>query len=111
MESLQKDFNFNIDDDDVIFASSIPVWKHDKFLQDILKRKKEIKVYGHHFCHAYGAYMTSGFKDKTLIITLDSTSSTNWFKNKITLKDLGDPSPQILDSNYLAVHIGKENKI
>ena len=111
LESLQNDFDFNINDDDVVVAASIPVWKHDQYLRDILEKKGEVKVYGHHFCHAYGAYMTSGFKEKTLIITLDSTSSTNWFKDKITLKDLDDPTPQTLSSNYFAVHLGEENNI
>ena len=111
LESLQKDFDFNLEDNDVIVAAAIPVWKHDDYLRNILEKKKEVKVYGHHYCHALGAYLTSGFKEKTLIITLDSTSSTSWFKDKITLKDLEDPTPQRLESNFFAVHIGEGTEI
>jgi carbamoyltransferase len=111
LESLQKDFDFNIEDDDVVVSAAIPVWKHDEFLKNILNIKKEVKVYGHHQSHAYGAYMTSGFKGKTLIITLDSTSSTNWFKDKITLKDIKDSSPQSLNSNFFSVYLGENNEI
>jgi len=109
LEQLCKDYNFQLSDNDVVVAAAVPVWTNDQFLEYILQHKKEVAVYDHHYCHAIGAYLTSGFKEKTLIVTFDSTSSTNWFKDKITKKDLF--AEQGYKSNYFNVYLGEGNNI
>jgi carbamoyltransferase len=70
LEAIQKDFNFDINDPEIILAASKPV---NTELQEVLNlvNKRPIKLYSHHYCHACGSYYTSGFDDDTLVISYD----------------------------------------
>ena len=70
LESLQKDFNIDINDPNIIFASAKPVNIELQEVLDIVN-KRPIKLYSHHYSHACGAYYTSGFDDDTLVISYD----------------------------------------
>ena len=83
-ENLEKYFDFDIFDDDVELTTSSPVFIHD-FMMSVLDRKN-IYYYPHHLSHAAGAYFTSGFKEKTLIVTFDGSESNN-FHDKILTKE------------------------
>jgi carbamoyltransferase len=112
-ENLIKDFSINLNDPNLYFVTAIPVHAINPFISSILEHTYEIKVYDHHKCHNAGAYYTSGFKDKTLCVSLDSSSSTNWFKNKITKKDLNNATydAQYFKSIYGAVYLGEDNQL
>jgi carbamoyltransferase len=65
-EAIQKFTGVNIIDADYnVFASPTP----KEFARKITNNRYE-KI-GHHTAHAYGAYFTSGFEEKTITITYD----------------------------------------
>jgi len=106
-DQIQKDFNFDISDPDVVVSTATPVWTDHDFLKKILEKKREVWVYEHGDAHAMGSYLTSGFKEKTLVIAFDSTSSSNFFKRKVTADDLDKVHKQEFNSNYFNVYIGE----
>ena len=110
-DNLVKDFEIDLTDPNLHFAIACPAWTDDPFIEEILQHKPEISVYGHHEAHCAGAYLTSGFKEKTLIFSIDSTSSRNWFKEKLTRKDLNQRHKQEFKSNFGAFYSGKNGKM
>lgn len=68
--AIQKDFNFDIKDPDVIFVAAKHVVNDTPEIQDIINYKS-IKLYSHQYSHACGVYYTSGFDDDTLVISYD----------------------------------------
>lgn len=109
--NLLQDFSLDIEKDNIEFAVGIPIHLYDNFIHKILKFTSRIRVFDHHMCHAASAYYTSGFKEKTLLFSLDATSSTNYFKDYITQKDIDLNRPQHFDSIYGAVYSGENNEI
>lgn len=107
LDNIQKYFNFNIMDDDVVLATSSPVHKHD-FVMDILN-KKNIFYYPHHLSHAAGAYFTSGFKEKTMVLVMDGSESNN-FHEKILTKD-NIKNLYYNNGTYATVFTGENNKL
>ena len=110
-DNLVKDFEIDLTDPNLHFAMACPAWTDDPFVEEILQHKSEINVYGHHEAHCAGAYLTSGFKEKTLVFSIDSTSSRNWFKEKLTRKDLNQRHKQEFKSNFGAFYSGKNGKL
>lgn len=111
MKTLFEDYNLNIDKDNIVFAFGNPVYTNDPLIKNVVGEVGEAYIYDHHDCHAATAYYTSGFKEKTLVLTLDSTSSTNWRKRKMTIKDLDTFDKQTFESTYGAVFSGENNKL
>ena len=111
LKQLSRDFNLNPKDGNVIFAFGNPVYTNDPLIKEIIDLKEEAYIYDHHDCHAATAYYTSGFEEKTLVFTLDSTSSTNWKRRKMTKNDLDTFDKQTFESTYGAVFSGENNKL
>ena len=111
LKALMEDYNLTPTRPDVIFALGNPVYTNDHLIKEIVNVKGEASVYDHHECHAATAYYTSGFAEKTLVFTLDSTSSTNWVKDKITKDDLDTFDKQTFKSVYGAIFSGEDNKL
>lgn len=70
LDALQKDFNLDIKNPNIILATAKPVNIDLPEVVDIIKHRP-IKLYSHQYSHACGAYYTSGFDDNTLIISYD----------------------------------------
>jgi carbamoyltransferase len=70
LEAIQKDFNFDINDPEIILAAAKPVNTELQEVLDIVNNRP-IKLYSHHYSHACGSYYTSGFDDDTLVISYD----------------------------------------
>lgn len=111
LKALLEDYNLTPTRGDVIFALGNPVYTNDSLIKEIINTKGEASVYDHHECHAATAYYTSGFAEKTLVFTLDSTSSTNWVKDKMTKDDLDTFDKQTFKSVYGAIFSGENNKL
>jgi len=111
LENITKDFNIDITHPDVHLALACPAWTDDPLINELVELKGEVHVYGHHETHCAGVYYTSGFKEKTLIFSLDSTSSRNWFKRKMTKDDLGKRHKQVFKSNFGAFYSGENGKM
>ena len=68
--AIQKDFNFDINDPSIKFACAKPVAINHVFITDIIKNRS-VKLIGHEYAHACGAYYTSGFNENTLVVAYD----------------------------------------
>ena len=74
-EAIQKFTGVNIVDADYnVFVNPTP----DAFAKEITNNRYE-KI-SHHTAHAYGAYFTSGFQEKTITITYDGGGETTVMK-------------------------------
>lgn len=72
VNALQTDFNMNLLDDDVSFATAKPIKHENSEVGELIDRGLVINTYDHHYSHGCGAYYTSGFPNKrTLIFTYD----------------------------------------
>jgi carbamoyltransferase len=107
LNEIIKDHLENIDTKNLEFSVGLPVHLHDSFLESILELTPRIRVFDHHLCHAASSYYTSGFSEKTLIFSLDATSSTNYFKNWIEKSDLLLRKEQYFKSIYGAIYSGQ----
>jgi len=70
LDFLQKDFNINILDSNIELVAAKPLNIHLPEIINILNIRP-IKLYGHHYSHACGAYYTSGFDENTFIASID----------------------------------------
>ena len=93
MDTIENEMGYKLEDSDYICIAEIAEADHDRYKSDEIRRK--IVTYPHHLCHAVGAYYTSGFEEKTLVITHDGSgyktvgrvylgSGTKW-DNKLEL--------------------------
>jgi carbamoyltransferase len=85
-EAIQKDFDFDIKDPNVKFVVAKPFIHHKHHeIVNVLKNKS-IKLIGHHYSHACGAYYTSGFNDNTLVVSYDGgdIGDDNWTELNIS---------------------------
>lgn len=89
LERLEKEFNFSINDPDVKFVAAKPVGHHDT-LRNILNHR-ELRVIGHEYAHACGAYYTSGFNENTLVVAYDGG-------------DCGDDDYEILNNQNIDLY-------
>lgn len=78
-DAIQKDFNFDINDPNIKFAIAKPVSIAHSYVKDIIKNRS-IKLIGHEYAHACGAYYTSGFNENTLVVAYDGgdAGDDNW---------------------------------
>tara|TARA_R110000803_G_C11982521_1_gene320948 strand:- start:1022 stop:2665 length:1644 start_codon:yes stop_codon:yes gene_type:complete len=111
LKTLMEDYNLSPIMGNLSFALGNPVYTNDPLIKEIVNMRGEASVYNHHECHAATAYYTSGFAEKTLVFTLDSTSSTNWVKDKMTKDDLDTFDKQTFKSVYGAIFSGENNKL
>ena len=111
LKTLMEDYNLSPTMGNLSFALGNPVYTNDPLIKEIVNMRGEASVYNHHECHAATAYYTSGFAEKTLVFTLDSTSSTNWVKDKMTKDDLDTFDKQTFKSVYGAIFSGENNKL
>ena len=111
LKTLMDDYNLSPTMGNLSFALGNPVYTNDPLIKEIVNMRGEASVYNHHECHAATAYYTSGFAEKTLVFTLDSTSSTNWVKDKMTKDDLDTFDKQTFKSVYGAIFSGENNKL
>ena len=111
LDNMVADFDLDLTDPNLHLAMACPAWTDDPFVEEIFGYKHEISIYGHHEAHCAGAYYTSGFQEKTLIFSLDSTSSRNWFSPKMTRKDLNKRAKQVFKSNFGAFYSGENDKM
>jgi carbamoyltransferase len=70
LDALQKDFDIDIMSDKIELVAAKPINVNTPEIINILNHRS-IKLYGHHFSHACGAYYTSGFDENTLIASID----------------------------------------
>ena len=70
LDAIQKDFNINIKDSNIILASAKPVNTSLPQIVDIVNHRP-IRLYSHQYSHACGVYYTSGFDDNTLVVSYD----------------------------------------
>ena len=106
IEAIQKYFKFNILDDDVVLTTSTPIHSGSEFFKYILSLNKDIHVYPHHDCHAFGAYATSGFKnDKVLNVVIDGSESNNVeYPCVINIKNVNDIVAGYKNSRYATIY-------
>ena len=78
-KSIQQDFNFDINDPNIKFACAKPINNIHEQLRNIVNNRS-IKLIGHEYAHACGAYYTSGFNENTLIVAYDGgdAGDDNW---------------------------------
>ena len=70
LDALRNDFYIDILDHNIELVAAKPL---NIALPDIINilNNRSIKLYGHHYSHACGAYYTSGFDENTLIVSID----------------------------------------
>ena len=69
-----ENLGYKLEDADYICIPEVAEPDFDRYKSDEIRRK--IVTYPHHLCHAAGAYYTSGFEEKTLVVTHDGSGST-----------------------------------
>ena len=69
MDVIENELGYKLKDSDYICIPEVAEPDFDRYKSDEIRRK--IVTYPHHLCHAAGAYYTSGFKEKTLVVTHD----------------------------------------
>ena len=52
----------------------------NEFVDGLGVDPEKVTVVNHHTCHAYGAYLTSGFKEKTIVLSYDGGGDTDFGK-------------------------------
>ena len=110
LDSLQKDFNINILQDDIEIVAAKPL---NIYLPEIINiiDKKSIKLYGHHFSHACGAYYTSGFDENTLIVSIDGGDAGDDNFTEINKENINNYSMWKNIHNYGIFYTVKNGKI
>ena len=71
LDTIEREFGYKTEDSDYICIAEVAEPDLDRYKSDEIRRK--IVTYPHHLCHAAGAYYTSGFKEKTLVVTHDGS--------------------------------------
>ena len=112
LEALQKDFNIDIKDPNIHLVSAKPINTALPELIDILNYRS-IKLYNHHYCHACGAYYTSGFDENTLVVSYDGGDGGN--DNLIELNKNNINKTRLdrigIANSYSAFYMIKNNKL
>jgi len=109
LTALQEDFNIDIYNKDIIFATAKPVSIEIKGIVDIIK-KRPIKLYSHQYAHACGAYYTSGFGDNTLVISYDGGDCGDDNFTELNKDNLHKYHPYKINT-YSATFIVKDGKL
>ena len=87
-KAIMEKYQLEIDDFDHV-AVCAPFC--NDFVKSLNPDPKKLTLINHHTCHCYGAYLTSGFVDKTLVISYDGGGDRYFGKiylaenNKMTL--------------------------
>jgi len=68
---IEKEFNLKLNEADWICTAS-PMGIDIPFLVEHKIPKQKIFITNHHEAHCYGAYYTSGFNEKTLVVSFDA---------------------------------------
>ena len=71
MDTIENDMGYKLEDSDYICIAEVAEPDLDRYKSEEMRRK--VVTYPHHLLHAVGAYYTSGFKEKTLVITHDGS--------------------------------------
>ena len=71
MDTIENDMGYKLEDSDYICIAEVAEPDLDSYKSEEMRRK--VVTYPHHLLHAVGAYYTSGFKEKTLVITHDGS--------------------------------------
>ena len=111
LESLQKDFKFDINDPNVKFVCAKPVAIQLEEIRNIVK-SRDVKLIGHEYAHACGAYYTSGFNENTLVVAYDGgdCGDDNW--TSLTHQNYDHYKPwKTRDDNQTACYIVKNGKL
>tara|TARA_R100000005_G_C5002391_1_gene209996 strand:+ start:3833 stop:5389 length:1557 start_codon:yes stop_codon:yes gene_type:complete len=68
VKRILEENGLSIEDfDDIAVAAPIC----NGFVKGLGVDESKVTVVNHHACHAYGAYLTSGFKEKTIVVSYD----------------------------------------
>ena len=109
LDSLQKDFNIDIKDPEIILASAKPINTDLVENVDIIN-SRPIKLYSHQYSHACGVYYTSGFDDDTLVISYDGGDCGDDNFTELNKDNLHLYHPYKINT-YSGVFIVKEGKL
>ena len=71
MDTIENDMGYKLEDSDYNCIAEVAEPDLDRYKSEEMRRK--VVTYPHHLLHAVGAYYTSGFKEKTLVITHDGS--------------------------------------
>ena len=107
--SLKEDFNIDINDKDVIFASAKPVSIEIPEVLELVKNKG-LKLYSHQYSHACGAYYTSGFDDDTLVVSYDGGDCGDDNFTELNIHNVDKYFPYKINT-YSGVFVVKDGKL
>ena len=71
LSRIQKEFNLDLNEIDY-FCTATPMGITPEFWVQFGIPKEKIYITNHHNAHCYGAYYTSGFNEKTLVVSYDA---------------------------------------
>ena len=109
LKALKEDFDIDIKDPNIEFAAAKPVDIYHPEIIDILKHRP-IKLYPHHYCHACGAYYTSGFDENTLVVSYDGGDCGPDNFKELNMNNLSKYNPRKI-STHNSFYIVKDGKL
>ena len=71
LDRIKKEFNLDFDEIDY-FCTATPMGITSEYWMQYGIDKEKISITNHHDAHCYGAYYTSGFNEKTLVVSYDA---------------------------------------
>ena len=108
-DAIQKDFNFDINDPEIIFAAAKPVSIEQPKIIEIINNRP-LKLYSHQYSHACGAYYTSGFDDNTLVVAYDGGDCGDDNFTELNRDNLHKYHPYKMNT-YSSFYVVKDGKL